>query len=105
MNGNEALGDLSDPDLATPPIERVATTVFSVLVVLRPTGAHDEVAAEIGDQLRDLQLKISRHQSLTVLQLTVPATDLWLAVLHAMAAVTRLGYTARSVQAAPAAPC
>lgn len=67
-------------------------------------GRYDEVRSEIGDQLDDYVAVIRQDaDGPLIVILTVPAADLWLSVLLAMAAITRTGYAPRFVLARPTA--
>ncbi|WP_375424804.1 hypothetical protein [uncultured Friedmanniella sp.] len=65
-------------------------------------GGQEDVRAGIDDLLDGFGASSRQDPGgPVILTLTVPAADLWLSLLLAMAAVTRIGYSPRSVQAMP----
>lgn len=78
---------------------------FTLEIELGPVDERqDDVRARIGHQF-DGDVTIARKGlgSPLIVTLTVPAADLWLSLLLAMATVTRTGYEPRSVEAMPTA--
>jgi hypothetical protein len=78
------------------------TESFAVHVDLGTIPASlDDVLVEIGNRLDGYAPKLSQQKAALELALTVEATDLWLAVLLAMAAVTSTGYRVIRLDARP----
>jgi hypothetical protein len=64
-------------------------------------ASRDDVLLEIGDRLDHFAPRLAQKRSDLELVLTVEATDVWLAVLLAMAAVTSTGYPVVRLDAEP----
>jgi hypothetical protein len=77
--------------------------VHTVSVTLEDTYVDvDEMLLTLRSALAHFRLQLAHDlQGRTVLVLTLETTDLWLAVLMAMNAVTATGYPAVAVQAEP----
>ena len=80
------------------------THLHTVSVTLADTTTDfDEMLLALGDALAHFRLRLTHDdQDRTILVLTVEASDLWLAVLLVMNAVTATGYVARTLAAEPA---
>ena len=80
--------------------------LHTVTVILQDTSTDpDEMLEILGSALAHVHARITREPpNRCVLVLTVETTDLWLAVLLAMNAVTATGYPPISVSAGPARP-
>ena len=76
---------------------------FALHLGLGPVPADvDDVLAEMGDRLDAHEPLLSEGETGLELSLTVVASDLWVAVLLAMAAVTDVGYAVVRLEARPA---
>ena len=83
----------------------VGEGVFALRLGLGVVPAElDDVANEIGDRLDPYQPRLAESATGLELSLTVVASDLWVAVLLAMAAVTGVGYPVVRLDAWPVEP-
>ena len=100
-----ALDDGSSRWPASVALRRKASVdqVHTVSVTLEDTSVDvDEMLLTLRSALAHFRLQLAHDlQGRTVLVLTLETTDLWLAVLMAMNAVTATGYAAVAVQAEP----
>ena len=79
--------------------------VFTLRLGLGAVQAElNEVATEFGDRLDGYQPRLAESAAGLELSLTVAASDLWVAVLLAMAAVTGVGYAVVRLEAWPVEP-